>query len=196
MKHLFIAFLFSVFSINCFGQDLSKFAPMSEAANSTWVYSIEEADELRGLEKRTLLMYVTDNLEYSFGFIISDNEKEIIISSRKGVFDYKIDRVGNDKYVNGKCGFYDKNDQLILTLTSPYMRDGIFGFSVVGNGYDGLVVRNYNFTKSQKEKRQEIINKIFDYIMNEDGYVRFIAPKYSGPDMDIIIPCVNSNYNE
>jgi len=195
MKHLLIAFLFGIFSVNCLGQDLSKFTPMSEATHSTWVYSIEEADELRGLEKRTLLMYVTENLEYSFGFVILPNETEMIISSKKGIFDYKIDRISDDKYVNGKCGFYDENNNLVLTLTSPYMRDGLFGFSVVGKG-DGLVVRDYNFTKSQKEKRQEIINKIFDYIMNEYGYVRFIAPKYSGSDMDIIIPCVNNNYNE
>ena len=191
MKKIFLSFTFAMVSIMSFGQDLAKLTYSDDIKDAieNWTYSIVKGDELKGTEDSKMYTYITEDLKYLINFKTFSNQRlELIITSMDGIFDYNSYGI-----VFGNCGLYDENGNLIEALCGVAQKENsnIFVYSKWQDGHR-LIIQNNLYGKKNETKRQAIIDKLFNYLMNEKGYVRFVAPKYHGGNMDIKIQCLSN----
>lgn len=118
------------------------------------------ADELKGEEA----YYANTFTGEDGAVIIWSNETDVKLVAKRGIFDY------DDNYVNVIVGFYE-SDKLVEKVTTKFY---------VPNGDS-----NTAYTSSFKEPLGLGL-KIILHLSN-NGKVRFIANKYSGPDFDLTV---------
>ena len=191
MKKFIFSLVFVMVSIMSFGQDLTKLTYSDDVKDAieNWTYSVVKGDELIGTEDSKMYTYITEDLKYLINFKTFSNQRlELIITSMDGIFDYNHYGI-----VFGNCGLYDANGNLIEALWGVAQKENsnIFVYSKWEEG-NRLIVQDNLYGKKNEAKRQAIIDKLFNYLMNETGYVRFVAPKYHGVNMDIKIQCLNN----
>ena len=140
---------------------LMAFVMCVNAKAQNWEVDYHQADELKGTEGYYSNFYMDTNGNY---FVCWSNDTNVKIGTSRGIFDY------NDNYVFVIIGFY-KNDSLIEKETSY--------FYVPRGDSDTAFTSNY--------RSPNLGTKIINHLKNV-GNVRIIACKYSGADMDMVVP--------
>lgn len=187
----FFYFLILLFiSISVSAQDLTKIKHTDDIkyAIDGWIYNVSQGDELTGDSSHENFIYIAEDMHHIVRFHRYRDGIQFFIQATEGIFDYN-----HYDIVFGNCGFYDKNGNLIEALHSVLQKDGSneFAYSSTHKTGKTLIVQNNFSAKGFQNKRTQLINKIFDFLMNKDGFVRFVAPKYDGKQMDIKIKCLN-----
>lgn len=132
-----------------------------------WVVTHEPADELRGVGASTNHYYQTaDGSVLIYGY--DSGVKQLGVSA-KTVFDYD-----SDNEVGITVGFYDLQNSLIDR-----------GSQLTRVTQSGTIV----YFKG------DLKDKIIDFIMNKEGYVRFFGHLYANGAFDLKVPCMKNRQN-
>ena len=136
-----------------------------------WEIDEHQGDELRGTESYFSYSF-TDEQGNSFIFWSNSNAFRIITGN--GVFDYTTSRSGNLAYRKLKItvGYYDNNGALVNKKNIQL-----------------LVEDNAQFASKPLSGQKKLIQ----YIKEEQGYVRILAPLYArNIPYELKIPCLNN----
>lgn len=150
---------------------------MMEIANaqSGWSSTEFEADELKGQPAYTALSY-TDNQGNRLT-MWSNEDNYFRITSCSHIFNYTVS--GSLKEVGATVGFYDTSDNLIEKNQMTFWP----------NDDNPRIAHNSIFLSRNKKKGKKVIQ----YLRNEEGYIRIIAPLYrSISGFDLKVPCLKS----
>lgn len=150
---------------------------MMEIANaqSGWSSTEFEADELKGQPAYTALSY-TDNQGNRLT-MWSNEDNYFRITSCSHIFNYTVS--GSLKEVGATVGFYDTSDNLIEKIQMTFWP----------NDDNPRIAHNSIFLSRNKKKGKKVIQ----YLRNEEGYIRIIAPLYrSISGFDLKVPCLKS----
>ena len=140
-----------------------------------WVSTDHKPDELAGTKAYTSYMY-TDSIGNIFVYWSNSNADFRIVCA-KGIFDFFVDDQG--RYLTRcKVGFYDKIGHMIEDKT-VLMR------VVPGNAGQAEMYFPMGDFGANKRKAK----KILDFIMHNDGHIRFLAELHGGGYFDLEIPC-------
>lgn len=134
---------------------------MAYSASAQWQKANFPADELKGTEAYTAYIFYDSDSDFMCYW---SNDVSIKIGAGRGIFDY------SDHHVRVIIGFYEGDTLLEKETATFYVPDG---------DSDTAYTSSYGGGKQLAEK---IINHL-----NTKGDVRFIAPKYSGSDFDLVV---------
>lgn len=104
----------------------------------------------------------------------SNEDNYFRITSSYHIFDYTLEKI-----VNVIVGFYDKDNNLIEKINMTFWP----------NDDDPTeAISSHVMLKNKKKGR-----KVMQYLKNEEGYIRLLAPLYrSNYDFDLRVPCIKS----
>ena len=144
-------------------------------AQSGWSTTEFGADELKGQAAYTAQFYIDNN---GNRFTMWSNEVDYFrITSASHIFNYRVS--GSLKEVDVTVGFYDVNDHLIEKVQMTFWP----------NDDNPRIAHNSVFLSKNKKKGMKVIQ----YLQNEKGYIRIIAPLYhSISGFDLKVPCLKS----
>lgn len=136
--------------------------------SAQWVKKNVEGDDFAGTVSNTTYCFISAEANGSCAFYQTESGSYsgLIVSTNSGLFDYSSQSYGMG---GGKVGFYDSNGNLIKKW-------GNRSFVITGNG--------------KSATPWGLSDKVINYLLNEDGYVRIIVRKRSGNNLDIKIPCI------
>jgi len=137
---------------------------MSASAQNGWDSKVYPKDELKGEEG-----YVSTFWSNASGMVVTFSDNGMKLCTNSGIFDYYDDRV------NVTIGYYD--------LEGNLKEKASVTFYISQNSSQCFIA---NASKKKKGK------KFRDFIHNEKGYVRIVAPRYARSDFDIKVPCMNN----
>ena len=133
-----------------------------------WFRETTDADELKSTKGNTYITYIGDD-----GFVTYlISEGKLFFNTDKGLFDYDI----YDHSKGFLIGFYDINDNLVEKVKTD-----LRSFLVFGSRKDKICITNKGLNE-----------KIWGYINNHKGFVRFVIDRYERSDFDIKVPCINN----
>lgn len=140
-----------------------------------WSMTVQKGDELKGTEDYTCYSY-----ESSTGTFVFWNDKpySFRIVAKQGIFN-SVKLFGFD-FVNALYGFYDKDGNLIS-------KDNIaldFDIERMNVAYSS------DWRKAKKERKQK--QSILDFLVNGEGFLRFLVEKYGGGEVEIKMPCLKN----
>lgn len=139
-------------------------------AQKGWQVTIHPVDELQKTKEYTSYMYTDEN---GNNFVCWSNDKyNFRIINAEGIFD-----TDNNGHIRVQIGYYDMNNKLIKKEKKS--------LALVKNDY-------------QKAETFNLFGggKFLEYVKNEQGYVRILAPQYQKVSpWEIVVPCI-SNENK
>lgn len=132
-----------------------------------WTTEVYNADELKGTKEYTAYIFTDSKGDY---FVLwSHKGDEFRIVSNSHIFDY----YGSNKSFQVIIGLYDENDNIIQKIECRAFAD------------------NENSHMAYVHRRNA--KKTINYIQENIGYVRIIAPLYGSlSDFDLRVPCFKS----
>lgn len=148
-------------------------------ASAQWQVSKSEGDELLGTTPTTTIYYLKDHCCFSY---IQNNDEFFQISTDIGMFDYHP-----ASYIfRSVIGFYNENK----TLINKY--DDFLLITMPGKTQTAYSNKTAKLGGTQKKK----IKRLIDFIRNEKGYVRIVAPIYGkNQQFDLTMPCLQNENN-
>ena len=154
---------------------LIMFVFIGLAANAqNWNHTHIDGDELKGTPENEVYVFVDENEN---GFVFGANEMFFKVITKSGFFNY-------NKYniVSGIIGLYDENNNLLKKYDQFMFR--------VDNGLENTAYPNKYSKKGGNNKKN--VKEIFNHLLNVNGYIRIIIPRYGDSDFDMKINCITT----
>ena len=140
-----------------------------------WNVINNNADELKGTPAFTSYIWIEKN--GGFGYKDIDNTM-FFIKTSEGIFNSNGRRGQKGRpLIVGLVGFYNLKDSLIDKMEITYE---------ITEDYQSVYPNKYTYKGGNNYKRAR---KIIDYIKNNDGYIRFIIPRYAKGNFELKVLC-------
>lgn len=145
-------------------------------AQSGWQTTSFDADELKDQEAYSAFFYTDDD---GNRLTMWSNEDDYFrITSSSHIFNYEL-TTSALKIVNVTVGLYDKDNNLIEKIKMTFWPN---------DDDPAKAISSYLMPKDKKKGR-----KVMQYLKNEEGYIRLLAPLYrSNSGLDLKVPCIKS----
>lgn len=145
-------------------------------AQSGWQTTSFDADELKDQEAYSAFFYTDDD---GNRLTMWSNEDDYFrITSSSHIFNYEL-TTSALKIVNVTVGLYDKDNNLIEKIKMTFWPN---------DDDPAKAISSYLMPKDKKKGR-----KVMQYLKNEEGYIRLLAPLYrSNSGLDMRVPCIKS----
>ena len=154
---------------------------ITAAQGQEWKQRAVAADELRGTMADTLIYCSTEK----FIVLLSQSESTISVITKEGIFN--TGGLENTELIT--VGLYDTIGNLVERLR-------MCGFGIV-NDRQHLIIKDYRVRMfNAKHPDNFMATRIKDYLLNSEGSVRFIMPRYMEHDLDIMVPCAQKLFNK
>ena len=137
-----------------------------------WIIKTIEADELKGTEKDSVALFVTEK----YTAMVSFTKNNLRILSKDCVFDYHK----NEYWI--MLGIYDSEANLIS-------KDRLFCYYPNTNSYSLIEINNSKHLLRKNHPADTAATRAIEHLRKGDGYIRIIAPMYMCNELDIILPC-------
>ena len=146
-----------------------------------WKQRAVAADELRGTKADTLIYYSTEK----FIVLLSKSESTISVITKEGIFN--TGGLENTELIT--VGLYDTIGNLVERLS-------MCGFGIL-NDRQHLIIKDYQVKMfNSRHPDNFMASRIKDYMLNSEGCVRFVLPRYMKHDLDITVPTAQRMFNK
>ena len=155
---------------------VSLLLSLMTSAQGTWEKVVREADELKGQKESTAFIY-TDETVGSFIFWDGEVKFRLVSTHEQFHFDSAYNRFSGTYYfATILVGFYDNNGNLVDKFD--------MNLDLEDNSANRFLMADTSRIGHKKK-----INRIFEALRSDSGYVRIVASRYQSTDFDLkIIP--------
>lgn len=167
MKKFFIFVLFFALNINSFAQ------------SSFWTEVAVKGDEMLETSDGTALAYSTDDISILISASAQDARyRAFTMDLKNNIFDY--DYTYNTAQI--MVGYYDvagnflKKETKVAVISKKFRETGV------------LYEYDLSSVPEKKKASYPVNNDFWDFIDNENGYIRLIIPRYHEVSLDVKIP--------